>query len=157
MRLCKFCGETKPLDQFDRHTMMRDGYLNQCKPCRAAWQRSWYAKNRQYVSEYRQSRVLSDEEKAARSKNTMEYRSRPEQQPKYKARKAVYYAIAKGKIVRQGCEVCGVYPAEAHHEDYSKQLDVTWLCHKHHAERHGKIAEVSISKTIKGAQSHVRL
>ena len=29
---------------------------------------------------------------------------------------------------------------EEHHEDYSKPLEVMWLCKKHHGERHRKYA-----------------
>lgn len=32
--------------------------------------------------------------------------------------------------------ICGNDNAEAHHEDYSKQLDVLWLCHKCHMRHH---------------------
>ncbi len=30
------------------------------------------------------------------------------------------------------CSDCGETKVEAHHEDYSKPLDVEWLCKKHH-------------------------
>jgi hypothetical protein len=49
-------------------------------------------------------------------------------------------AIQSGNLVREPCEVCG-NNAEAHHEDYSKPLDVTWLCKKHHAARHAEIGD----------------
>ena len=45
-------------------------------------------------------------------------------------------AIRSGKIARQPCARCGSDRAVAHHDDYSKPLDVTWLCRTHHAERH---------------------
>jgi len=45
-------------------------------------------------------------------------------------------AIKGGKLVRQPCEVCGESKVHAHHEYYSKPLDVVWLCSKHHALRH---------------------
>lgn len=41
----------------------------------------------------------------------------------------------RGKIIRQGCVVCGS-DAEMHHADYSKPLDVTWLCRRHHLQLH---------------------
>lgn len=44
-------------------------------------------------------------------------------------------AIRDGRLVRQPCEVCGSR-AEAHHDDYSKPLDVRWLCKTHHTAWH---------------------
>ena len=39
----------------------------------------------------------------------------------------------KGGILKRGCcEFCGDPKTEAHHEDYSKPLQVRWLCSKHH-------------------------
>jgi hypothetical protein len=43
--------------------------------------------------------------------------------------------IRRGKVKRQPCEVCG-RKAEAHHTDYSKPLEVRWLCTRHHRELH---------------------
>lgn len=45
-------------------------------------------------------------------------------------------AIRDGKLIRQPCEVCGSAKAQAHHDDYSKPLDVRWLCSTHHSEWH---------------------
>ena len=52
------------------------------------------------------------------------------------AHDAVETAIANGSLVRQPCEVCGVERVDAHHDDYSKPLDVRWLCRGHHLEHH---------------------
>ena len=41
-----------------------------------------------------------------------------------------------GRIFKKPCKVCGDLNVEAHHEDYSKPLDVVWLCHKHHGVVH---------------------
>ena len=49
--------------------------------------------------------------------------------------RSVHKAIKTGQLVRMPCEVCGS-KAEAHHPDYSKPLNVMWLCRKHHSEWH---------------------
>jgi hypothetical protein len=49
----------------------------------------------------------------------------------------VQSAIYHGTLVRRPCEVCGGRrDIEAHHEDYSKPLDVRWLCRSHHKRLH---------------------
>ncbi len=55
---------------------------------------------------------------------------------KYLAHKAVANALVAGKLSKLPCEVCLNERSEAHHEDYSRQLDVNWLCRTHHLERH---------------------
>lgn len=53
---------------------------------------------------------------------------RPEQ---VKAHRAVHKALREGRLRRPpACENCGrvTERIDAHHEDYSKPLDVDWLC-----------------------------
>lgn len=52
------------------------------------------------------------------------------------AHRIVYVAIRGGKLVRQPCEVCGGLKSQAHHPDYSKPLQVIWLCATHHKDIH---------------------
>lgn len=51
-----------------------------------------------------------------------------------KARKRVAMRVRRGTMAKLPCELCGVVPVEAHHEDYSRPLDVQWLCRPHHLE-----------------------
>ena len=52
----------------------------------------------------------------------------------------VALAHDSGKLFRKPCVVCGELKSHAHHEDYSKPLDVIYLCPKHHSAVHkGKI------------------
>lgn len=52
------------------------------------------------------------------------------------ARAQAQYAMRVGRLQKQPCEVCGAARAEAHHDDYSKPLDVRWLCRTHHSAAH---------------------
>lgn len=62
------------------------------------------------------------------------YRRRAAQQ--YKIRPMVARALWLGELVRQPCEVCGATRTDGHHDDYSKPLEVRWLCRAHHAAAH---------------------
>ena len=53
-----------------------------------------------------------------------------------KAHRKTYEAIKQGRLARMPCEICGVAKVDAHHDDYSKPLDVRWLCRSHHLEFH---------------------
>lgn len=55
---------------------------------------------------------------------------------KIKARTAVRLALNRGDIVKKPCEVCSESKVHAHHVDYSKPLEIMWLCRKHHDEWH---------------------
>lgn len=70
---------------------------------------------------------MSDTNKKWRARN-------PE---KVKAHWTINNAIRYGKIVRQPCINCGNTKSHAHHSDYSKPLDVIWLCHNCHWQIHG--------------------
>ena len=63
---------------------------------------------------------------------------------KIAARTAVMHAIQAGRLHRQPCERCGeTKQIHAHHEDYSKPLDVAWLCPPCHRKRHKELKEVA--------------
>jgi len=61
---------------------------------------------------------------------------RPDNKFKYHARQMVRNAIRCGMLTKQPCVKCGKIKVDAHHEDYTKPLDVIWLCRRHHAEIH---------------------
>lgn len=44
--------------------------------------------------------------------------------------------LRRGSIEKKPCEVCGSDNSQMHHEDYSKPLEVKWLCREHHLEVH---------------------
>jgi len=89
------------------------------------------------VAEYERKRFRDPKRKA----KVLEYqrRRRARNPEKYKARTAISEAIRQGRLSPQPCRVCN-NKAQAHHHDYSKPLEVDWLCFRHHREyAHGQI------------------
>lgn len=64
-----------------------------------------------------------------------EYRLRNPQ--KTKAQNKLNYALRTGQVVKGPCEKCGTdLRVHAHHHDYSRPLDVRWLCYLCHKAEH---------------------
>jgi len=55
-------------------------------------------------------------------------------EPKKRARNLANNAVRDGKLVKQRCEQCDWPVAEKHHDDYTKPLEVRWLCVWCHAK-----------------------
>lgn len=73
-----------------------------------------------------------------------QHTKRNQDELKREAGQAVSSAIASGKLTRQPCVKCSTTRGvEAHHEDYSKPLDVVWLCRHHHRLRHAEMRAVA--------------
>lgn len=73
--------------------------------------------------------VDNADQRARRAKN-------PE---KFRARDAVKLALRKGILIKGPCEMKSKNcrgQVQAHHDDYSKPLEVRWLCTQHHADVH---------------------
>jgi hypothetical protein len=60
------------------------------------------------------------------------------------AHNAVNNAIQAGRIARGDCSECGAPHAEGHHPDYSKPLEVVWLCRRCHTDLHRDGGRVEI-------------
>jgi len=62
---------------------------------------------------------------------------------KLKAHDLLAKALRRGKVKRMPCETCGATEnVHAHHKDYEKPLDVTWLCALHHFDDHSKAGDL---------------
>lgn len=117
-KVCRTCDEEKSLDDFAVDRKARDGRCGECRSCAVDRATAW--------------RKANPERFAAGHKA-----SRQRHNDRQNARGAVTVALRKGTLVREPCEVCGtVENVHAHHDDYTKRLDVRWLCQTHHAEHH---------------------
>ena len=103
--------------------------------------RTWRAKHREQIREYNRQY-----KKNWRSKNgySAEYASIKRYPEKTGARKAVYIALRKGELIKRPCEICGDRRSQAHHDDYSKPLEVKWLCAAHHADHEKRRYELKL-------------
>ena len=135
-KVCKVCGQSRPLADFPANKQMADGFRNECKLC-----------TKKFIFEWRQRNI-----KRLRERD-LEYSRRPEVRAKVdirnkewrqnnpdrrKAHYEFHRALDAGLIKPQPCWVCGE-KAEAHHADYSAPLDVVWLCRPHHKQAHALI------------------
>jgi hypothetical protein len=134
---CKICNLTKKLGEFYAHPASKDGHLNKCKECHKAAVKVNYRSNKEYYQEYERKRFRCKE----RKKKIAEYqRKRRAKNPeKYKARMMLNNSIRDGKSQKKPCEFCGCKAVEAHHHDYSKPLDVKWLCFICHRREHNQM------------------
>jgi hypothetical protein len=134
---CFKCNEVKPLTEFYPHPKMADGHLNKCKTCTKNDVKHRYDRL-DGVHEYEHERAQRPERRA----NRVEYgRTHRKLYPeKARARTAVSNGLRDGKITKGPCVHCGTTEkVQAHHHDYSKPLDVEWVCFKCHREReHGQ-------------------
>jgi len=130
---CFKCGEVKLLTEFYKHKGMSDGRLNKCKECAKADVRRHRREN-DSVREYDRLRSKRPERKSAA--RIVSDRWRKENPAAYRAQTAVNNAVRDGRLKKGPCEICGDSEGHGHHADYSRPLDVTWLCPKHHHRHH---------------------
>jgi len=120
-----------------------------CKDCRKEMVRINREKNAEYYRKYDKDRFKNDPMVSARHKRYQKtesgkasvIKSKKKWQEQNPVKRAVHVitgnAIRSGRISKEPCEVCGSKSRiHAHHDDYSKPLEVRWLCAKHHQEWH---------------------
>ena len=137
-KVCRVCCIEKPLQEFYSHILSSDGYTGSCRVCVRARVARNRIKNIDTIREYdRERNGLPHRKEAAKLRLKTLRRNHPE---KDRARNMVAKALASGKLVRKPCAVCELKRTEAHHFDYSKPLEVIWLCAVHHSAIHyGKL------------------
>lgn len=120
-----------------------------CKECVKTAARQHRAENLEYVREYDRLRGLDPKRKEEVRKRAPKYaaraseyrrRYREKDEQRNRAHNAVNNAVRAGTLKVTPCVRCGYgVGLHAHHEDYSKQLEVMWLCKPCHGQRHREI------------------
>jgi len=149
MKKCFKCGEEKELSEFYKHPKMGDGHVGKCKECNKADVQKNYRDNIVYFKGYDRSRAMLPHRVRARAdyqatENGKAAMSRARKRnyklfPKQKlATGRVSKAIESGRIIRpKTCSVCSKKcKPQAHHCDYSKPLEVIFMCTTCHALWH---------------------
>ena len=117
---------------------MRSGRLNVCKLCIKKRTNDFRINNpelkreagRFWMAKQPKRKLTSAQHK---KKNDAAKKRYPE---KYKAHYTFKNTFKRGLIKKMPCEICRSNNVQAHHDDYSKPLEVRWLCVRHHNDYH---------------------
>ncbi len=132
-KICTECGQEKPISEFNKNKGSKDGHQSRCRSCFSKYNKARYhADPSRFISDVRKYREENKE-------NLFETRMRMcEKNPNHKnANMALDLALKLGYVEKPDhCLGCGC-PAEesrvtAHHHDYSKPLEVVWVCSSCH-------------------------
>jgi hypothetical protein len=116
---CSVCGEVKDCKQ--------SGYCSACK--------------RDAARDRRLEKKAANPNFAVEEREKRNERLERDELHRFKVAARVFTmrAINQGMLIRKPCEVCGLEKVDAHHDDYTKPLEVRWLCRKHHLEHHRNV------------------
>lgn len=141
MRPCCQCKK-----DFEPRPTQKNWFI--CSPCRSAYTKAWKKRrlaagftikvSRSHNPETRRKYVARKDVKARMAVRMRKYRQDPFLRPRHLARAAVRNALRRGQLVRLPCK-CGNMKSEAHHHDYSKPLEVMWVCKSCHRELHALV------------------
>lgn len=145
MKRCFKCLKKKSIDEFYKHSQMADGHLGKCKECAKKDAHEIRLGRIDYYREFDLMRANLPHRKELHRLTANNHKSsHPE---RYHARNAVGHAIRDGKLNKPSCcTQCGRSDKviHAHHHDYSKPLEVEWLCIACHFALHEHLNQKQI-------------
>jgi hypothetical protein len=160
LKVCTKCDKEKPIDMF------RVAH-NACKECQRLTHAEWRSNNREkaraasnnwkknnpekaaeWQNNNREKTVIAaakyyrnNKTKAIQSTRTRQVLNKERYAVMIKARGALHNALLYSRLIKPVvCEHCRVESDKlhGHHTDYSKPLEVIWLCTKCHGKQHRK-------------------
>lgn len=142
------CGKGHPYTE--ENTYIKPNGSRNCRDCQRGYNRTANQKPERKQYNIKIQKKLQEEGYFHKRNRTSKYRKMarewqakyrndPRLKPKQHARGLLNKAILAGKIFRKPCQECGETKVDGHHPDYTKPLDVIWLCRPHHAELHAKL------------------
>lgn len=125
---CNACGFVKVDDLF---------YSSNQSKCKECVKKNVRANRVERIDYYRAY------DRARGSRQTIEQikKYRTQNEVKYLAHNKVNNAVRDGRLIKQPCEACGDKNVHGHHDDYTKPLEVRWLCPAHHHQWHAQNGE----------------
>jgi len=139
---CFKCKVNKPIEMFYKHPKMADGYVNKCKECNKKDVRKNRAAKIDYYREYDVARAKTETRKKLAKNTTKQWQEL--NQVKRAAHIIVGNAVRNGRLEKKyECSECGKKDCiiHGHHDDYTKPLDVRWLCAACHSAWHKENGE----------------
>jgi hypothetical protein len=140
LKTCSRCREAKPLSDFGPNRTRHDGVQAYCRGCaRAVCQEHRRAHPEMALANTRRNAPHRDGKRA----NHLYAHRAPHA---ISAHQAVCKALKSGKLVRPArCSRCpNTERLHAHHDDYTRKLDVTWLCTRCHHARHAELEALGL-------------
>ena len=132
--------ESLPTTQKDAKRMGSRRYFTG-RPCKNGHLCERHARNGDCVQCRREHKKRNEQRHPERQRERkrrwrIKWRHDPERERKRMMRYLVYYAIRTGVLTPTPCKYCGASKVEAHHPDYSKPLEVEWVCRPCHHKIH---------------------
>jgi hypothetical protein len=132
-KACTKCRKSLPISAFFRSEKHR------CKACHTARMKELRltnpdvrARDRERAQRLGRKEYINERSKLWRKKNPLGY----------KAHYILNNALRAGEVKKLPCAMCGdTKQVHAHHHDYTKPLDVKWLCAKCHKRLHVNFPE----------------
>lgn len=148
LKRCGKCKHILALTCFHSHNRAAKknktkGYHGWCKKCRKIETKIYFLKNREKLSSQKKIAELKRPEQIAANRKRARLKYIETNPYKTESRRQTRFAIRNGLLPRKPCKICGNPISEAHHADYSKPLEVDWMCRKHHRAWHRVFSTVS--------------